>query len=131
MGDEDEEARKFLERFAEEFPAPLEGDSPLPVSPLSRRVSLEELHGESLEVGLKLLAARYCSSEGKKNTFCTIASRHHCNICTWDKKTSFFASRASRQPLQVNFVVTLLTKGRVSLALWFFLNPPLLSNISA
>lgn len=58
MGDEDEEARKFLERFAEEFPAPLEGDSPLPVSPLSRRVSLEELHGESLEVGLKLLAAR-------------------------------------------------------------------------
>lgn len=61
MGDEEEEARKFLESFAEEFPATLEEDRPLPVSPLSRRVSLEELHGETLEVGLKLLAARYCS----------------------------------------------------------------------
>lgn len=61
MGDEEEEGRKFLERFAEEFPATLEDDSPLPVSLQSRRVSLEELHGEALEVGLKLLAARYCS----------------------------------------------------------------------
>lgn len=66
MGDEEEEARKFLERFAEEFPATLEDDSPLPVSPLSRRVSLEELHGEALEVGLKLLAARYCTFQRER-----------------------------------------------------------------
>lgn len=78
MGDEEEEARKFLERFAEEFPATLEGDSPLPVSPLSRRVSLEELHGESLEVGLKLLAARYCSSEGGGGTH--LAPSHQSTI---------------------------------------------------
>lgn len=54
----EEEARCFLGRFVEEFPAALEEGSPLPVSPLSRRVSLEELHGESLELGLRLLAAR-------------------------------------------------------------------------
>ncbi|XP_022615012.1 protein phosphatase 1F [Seriola dumerili] len=54
----EEEARCFLQRFVEEFPAALEEGSPLPVSPLSRRVSLEELHGESLELGLRLLAAR-------------------------------------------------------------------------
>lgn len=68
MGDEEEEARTFLERFAEEFPATLGEDSPLPVSPPSRRVSLEELHGEALEVGLKLLAARYCSFHREKET---------------------------------------------------------------
>lgn len=68
MGDEEEEARTFLERFAEEFPATLGEDSPLPVSPPSRRVSLEELHGEALEVGLKLLAARYCSFHREKDT---------------------------------------------------------------
>lgn len=59
-------ARCFLESFVKEFPAPLEEDSPLPVSPLSRRISLEELHGESLEMGQRLLAARYCI--GKENT---------------------------------------------------------------
>lgn len=42
----------------EEFPAALEEGSPLPVSPLSHKISLEELHGESLELGLRLLAAR-------------------------------------------------------------------------
>lgn len=52
-------ARCFLESFVKEFPVPLEEDSPLPVSPLSRRISLEELRGESLEIGQKLLAARY------------------------------------------------------------------------
>lgn len=52
-------ARCFLESFVKEFPAPLEEDSPLPVSPLSRRVSLVELRGESLEMGQKLLGARY------------------------------------------------------------------------
>ncbi|CAK6984097.1 protein phosphatase 1F [Scomber scombrus] len=55
---EEEAARCFLGRFVEDFPAALEEGSPLPVSPLSRRVSLEELHGESLELGLRLLAAR-------------------------------------------------------------------------
>lgn len=55
----DEEEHSFLGRFVEEFPAPLDEDSPLPVSPLSPKVSLEELDGESLEMGLKLLAARY------------------------------------------------------------------------
>lgn len=46
-------------RFVEEFPATLDEGSPLPVSPLSRKVSLEELQGESLELGLRLLTARY------------------------------------------------------------------------
>ncbi|XP_040011157.1 protein phosphatase 1F isoform X2 [Xiphias gladius] len=54
----EEEARCFLGKFVDEFPAALEEGSPLPVSPLSRKVSLEELHGESLELGLRLLAAR-------------------------------------------------------------------------
>lgn len=56
---EEEEARCFLSRFVEEFPAALEDDHPLPVNPLSRKVSLEELHGESLDLGLRLLSARY------------------------------------------------------------------------
>lgn len=55
----EEEARGFLERFVEDFPALLEEDAPLPVNPLSCKVSLEELQGESLEMGLKLLTARY------------------------------------------------------------------------
>uniref|UniRef100_A0A3Q0RFR5 Protein phosphatase 1E n=1 Tax=Amphilophus citrinellus TaxID=61819 RepID=A0A3Q0RFR5_AMPCI len=55
---EEEEARRFLGTFVEEFSAPLEEGTSLPVSPLSRKVSLEELHGESLELGLRLLAAR-------------------------------------------------------------------------
>ncbi|XP_028270876.1 protein phosphatase 1F [Parambassis ranga] len=54
----EEEVRCFLDRFVEEFPAALGESSPLPVSPLSRRISLEELHGESLELGLRLLASR-------------------------------------------------------------------------
>ncbi|KAM4576865.1 protein phosphatase 1F [Odontesthes bonariensis] len=58
----EEEARCFLGRFVEEFPAALEEGSPLPVSPLSCKVSLEELHGESLELGLRLLAARSAPS---------------------------------------------------------------------
>lgn len=55
----EEEGRSFLERFVEEFPASLEEDAPLPVNLSSRKVSLEELQGESLDMGLKLLAARY------------------------------------------------------------------------
>ncbi|KAM8759651.1 protein phosphatase 1F isoform 1-T1 [Acanthopagrus schlegelii] len=54
----EKEARSFLGRFVEEFHAALDDDSPLPVSLLSQKVSLEELHGESLELGLRLLAAR-------------------------------------------------------------------------
>ncbi|XP_070760020.1 protein phosphatase 1F [Enoplosus armatus] len=54
----EEEARCFLGRFVEEFPAALEEGAPLPGSPLSHKVSLVELHGESLELGLRLLAAR-------------------------------------------------------------------------
>ncbi|KAM8886619.1 protein phosphatase 1F isoform 1-T2 [Spinachia spinachia] len=54
----EEEARSFIERFVEEFPAALEEGTSLPVSPLSCRVTLEELHGESLELGRRLLAAR-------------------------------------------------------------------------
>ncbi|XP_037634540.1 protein phosphatase 1F isoform X2 [Sebastes umbrosus] len=54
----EEEARCFLVKFVEEFPAPLEEGSLLPVSLLSRKVTLEELHGESLELGMRLLAAR-------------------------------------------------------------------------
>ncbi|XP_020496812.1 protein phosphatase 1F [Labrus bergylta] len=56
--EEEEEARCFLKSFVEEFPAPLEEGGVLPVNPLSRRVSEDELHGESLELGLKLLTAR-------------------------------------------------------------------------
>lgn len=56
---DEEEARCFLGRFVEEFPAALEEDHPLPVKPLSNCISLDELHGESLQLGLKLLAARY------------------------------------------------------------------------
>uniref|UniRef100_A0A3Q4B1S8 Protein phosphatase 1E n=1 Tax=Mola mola TaxID=94237 RepID=A0A3Q4B1S8_MOLML len=55
---DEEEARCFLGRFVEEFPAALEEDHPLPVKPLSHCISLDELHGESLQLGLKLLAAR-------------------------------------------------------------------------
>ncbi|KAM3867773.1 protein phosphatase 1F [Diretmus argenteus] len=55
---EEDEARSFLGRFVEMFPAALEQGSPLPTSLLSSRVSLEELPGESLELGLRLLAAR-------------------------------------------------------------------------
>ncbi|KAM9394488.1 protein phosphatase 1F [Pholidichthys leucotaenia] len=54
----EEEARRFLAKFVEEFPGALGEDTPLPVSPLSRRLTLEELQGESLELGLRLLSAR-------------------------------------------------------------------------
>ena len=42
--------------MGEEFPAALGPEDPLPLRPLSRGpVSLEELQGESLELGLRLL----------------------------------------------------------------------------
>lgn len=55
----EEECISFLARFVEEFPAPLEEDAALLVNPLSCKVSLEELQGESLEMGLRVLATRY------------------------------------------------------------------------
>lgn len=58
----EEEARRFLFRFTAEFPAALEQGSVLPVSPLSQRISLDELHGESLELGLRLLVLREAPS---------------------------------------------------------------------
>ncbi|KAM4607275.1 protein phosphatase 1F [Polymixia lowei] len=55
----EEVARSFLGRFVEEFPDALGPDDPLPLIPLSRsKVSLDDLRGESLELGLRLLAAR-------------------------------------------------------------------------
>ncbi|KAK2837042.1 hypothetical protein Q5P01_014254 [Channa striata] len=56
--DEQEAAASFLREFVLEFPAPLDEVRPLPVKPLSRRVSPEELQGESLELGQRLLVAR-------------------------------------------------------------------------
>ncbi|XP_055079963.1 protein phosphatase 1F [Periophthalmus magnuspinnatus] len=55
---EEEEACSFLTRFTDEFPTALEQDTPLPANPLSPKVSLHELHGESLDLGLRLLSAR-------------------------------------------------------------------------
>lgn len=53
----EDKARCFLRRFVEEVQ--IGPDDPLPVSPLSRaRVSQDELPGESLELGLRLLSAR-------------------------------------------------------------------------
>lgn len=63
----EEQAKCFLMKFVEEFPAALEEDAPLPVSALSCKVSEEELQGEMLEMGLRLLATRYDSMGGKIN----------------------------------------------------------------
>ncbi|XP_012671465.2 protein phosphatase 1F [Clupea harengus] len=51
-------AQSFLEKFLKEFPEPFSPDNPPPVNPLSRKVSHEEIRGESLDLGLRLLAAR-------------------------------------------------------------------------
>ncbi|XP_076126038.1 protein phosphatase 1F [Alosa pseudoharengus] len=51
-------ARSFLEKFLEEFPEPFSPDNPPPVNPLSRKISHKEIRGESLDLGLRLLAAR-------------------------------------------------------------------------
>ncbi|KAL2091885.1 hypothetical protein ACEWY4_011683 [Coilia grayii] len=51
-------AQRFLEKFLEEFSQPFGPDNPPPVNPLSRKVSQEEVRGESLDLGLRLLAAR-------------------------------------------------------------------------
>ncbi|KAF4113786.1 protein phosphatase 1F [Onychostoma macrolepis] len=56
------DAGKFLERFLEEFPNPLGTEDPLPVSPLSRKVTMQEVKGESLDLGLRLLSARNAPS---------------------------------------------------------------------
>ncbi|XP_073717195.1 protein phosphatase 1F [Misgurnus anguillicaudatus] len=56
------DAKKFLHSFLEEFPNPLGTEDPLPVSPLSRKVTLHEVKGESLDFGLRLLSARNAPS---------------------------------------------------------------------
>uniref|UniRef100_A0A8C5EWF6 PPM-type phosphatase domain-containing protein n=1 Tax=Gouania willdenowi TaxID=441366 RepID=A0A8C5EWF6_GOUWI len=53
-----EEAQRFLNRLRDEFPAALKAEDQLPVVPLSRRVTEDELQGESLDVGLRLLTDR-------------------------------------------------------------------------
>lgn len=53
------DAGKFLERFLEEFLNPLGTEDPLPVTPLSRKVTMQEVKGESLDLGLRLLSARF------------------------------------------------------------------------
>ncbi|XP_041079162.1 protein phosphatase 1F-like [Polyodon spathula] len=58
MESEAEEARRFLDSFIKEFPTPLGPEDPLPLRPLSSAVSLEEVQGESLELGLRLLQDR-------------------------------------------------------------------------
>lgn len=73
----EEEAQCFLGRFVEEFPAALEEGSPLPISPLSRRVSLDELHGECLERGARLLAARYDRLKGTQTLIALTCTLKH------------------------------------------------------
>ncbi|KAG2471312.1 PPM1F phosphatase, partial [Polypterus senegalus] len=53
-----EEAIKFMDSFLKEFPIPLGPEAPLPVKPLNNTVSREEVHGESLELALRLLQDR-------------------------------------------------------------------------
>ncbi|KAF4074263.1 hypothetical protein AMELA_G00237400 [Ameiurus melas] len=55
---EQDGAQSFLKSFVEEFANPLGQDDPLPVNPLSRTVTLEEVKGESLDLGLRLLSSR-------------------------------------------------------------------------
>lgn len=55
---EQDGAQSFLESFVEEFANPLGQDDPLPLNPLSRTVTLEEVKGESLDLGLRLLSSR-------------------------------------------------------------------------
>ncbi|XP_067295567.1 protein phosphatase 1F [Pseudorasbora parva] len=56
------DAAKFLKSFLEDFPNALATEDPLPVSPLNRKVSLQEVTGESLDLGLRLLSARNAPS---------------------------------------------------------------------
>ncbi|KAG9261983.1 protein phosphatase 1F [Astyanax mexicanus] len=59
---EQDEAQKFLKTFVEEFKNPLGPEEPLPLAPLSRKVTQQEVTGESLELGLRLLSARHAPS---------------------------------------------------------------------
>ncbi|XP_062874108.1 protein phosphatase 1F [Trichomycterus rosablanca] len=53
-----DEAQEFLKSFVEEFANPLGSDDPLPITSINRIVTLEEVKGESLDLGLRLLTAR-------------------------------------------------------------------------
>lgn len=68
----EEEARSFLSKFTTEFPAALEQGTALPVTPLSRKIPPDELNGESLELGLRLLSARGCPP-GLSSVLCQTA----------------------------------------------------------
>nr|BAD95886.1 Ca/calmodulin-dependent protein kinase phosphatase [Danio rerio] len=61
-GAEKGDVRTFLERFLQEFSKPLGTEDPLPVSSANRIISLQELKGESLDLGLRLLSARNAPS---------------------------------------------------------------------
>lgn len=54
----EDSAGSFLSRFTAEFPSVLESGTALPINPCSRSVTEEELLGESLDLGLRLLKDR-------------------------------------------------------------------------
>lgn len=56
---EQDEAQRFLKSFVEEFVNPLGPEDPPPLAPLSRKITVQELTGESLELGLRLLSGRW------------------------------------------------------------------------
>ncbi|XP_076846011.1 protein phosphatase 1F [Brachyhypopomus gauderio] len=63
MGTKDQdEVQKFLKGFVDEFATPLGPGQQLPVAPLSLNLTLQEVTGESLDLGLRLLSARHAPS---------------------------------------------------------------------
>ncbi|KAM7416976.1 hypothetical protein PAMA_018858 [Pampus argenteus] len=126
----EEEARCFLQRFVEEFPAALEDGSPLPISPLSHRVTLEELHGESLELGLRLLATRGAPA-GLNALLCQAAVSQllHDNLSPFHCAQEVEANQEDQQPvvlLQSDTVQRLFLNKLIELALAWNQNLPVL-----
>ncbi|XP_048852613.1 protein phosphatase 1F isoform X1 [Brienomyrus brachyistius] len=58
MGTEAASTERFLREFVEEFPEPLSPEDPLPLTPMSSRIGVDEVRGESLDWAQRLLAAR-------------------------------------------------------------------------
>lgn len=58
MGTEAVSTESFLHKFVEEFPEPLSPEDPLPLTPMSGRIGVSEVRGESLDWAQRLLAAR-------------------------------------------------------------------------